>query len=305
MAAHCIEASIYFSSMCWGMTSLKFFVGLLLAAIFMYSCNLFDEDEMNPTYVHIPSYEVEVKSGEGTAAQDISDTWVYWGSDLLGAYELGTDIPILEDSDRDLLVFPGIRENGIRSLPSIHFMLRPDTFQIERTPFAIDTIVPTFTYFEDVEFRLVEAFEFGNSFSRNVDNNNSTRIERTMEDAFEGNWSGRMRVDTENPLLEAATDLLYLDLPRGRPVYLEFHYKNDHPFSVGFVGERPAQAITKFYKLNLNESEGWNKVVVNFQNEISQSSFTGYRILFGMLLDPEIGLDTATVYLDNIKLLHR
>nr|MBS0036845.1 hypothetical protein [Saprospiraceae bacterium] len=270
------------------------------------ACGLFEEDELYPHYIHMNDYHIVVEDQQGTADQNLSDSWVYYGGDLLGAFELGADVPILNNKENNqLLIFPGIRENGIRALPSLHFMLRPDTFDLQWEALKIDTLVPTFRYFDDVNFRLIENFEFGNTFNQNLDGNPSTRLVRSSEDSFEGSYSGKMEVFEGSEVLEAASDFIYLDLPNGRPVYLEMNYKNNHPFSVGLVGERPEAAETKFYKITFNESEDWNKVVINFQDEISLGGFTGYRILFGMSLDRDHPVDTATVFLDNLKLVHR
>lgn len=278
---------------------------ICLCFVWLSSCGLFDEDERYPSYIHIAEYHVEVSENQGAAAQDISDIWVYQNSDLRGAYPLGVDVPLLDIEDSQLLLFPGIRENGIRSLPSIHFMLRPDTFYLNTPELSVDTLVPTFRYFDDVVFRWVETFDFTNTLSRNEDGNPNTVVQRTNEESFAGNFSGRMRVDRENPLIEAATEFVYLDMPVGRPVYLEMHYKNDHEFAVGLIGERFGELNDKVYKLFLNPTDEWKKVVVNFQDEITFSDFDGYRILFGLFLSSDHPSDTATVYLDNLKLLHR
>ena len=280
---------------------------LVLAAVVSFTaCGLFEDDEEFPVYIHVEEYDVIVENGQGGAHQDISDVWVYSGSDLLGAYPLGVDIPILEDLDRPILLFPGIRENGIRALPSIHFMLQADTFFLNTAELQVDTLKPVFRYFDDVDFRWVETFEFTNSLTWDVDGNTNTRVERTSEKSFTGNYSGRMQVDSENPVAEIATDLLFLDMPGGRPVYLEMTYQTDHEFSVGLIGERLASPFDKVYKLNLNPTNGeWRTIVVNFQDEITFSQFDGYRILFGLFMESGHDSETATVYLDNLKLVHR
>ena len=278
----------------------------LLSFTLLVSCSLFEEDPIDPAYLHIDTYSVKVESDQGTASHDISDSWVYLDGSLLGAFELGTDIPWLDrGGNGEVLVFPGIRDNGIRSLPSIYAMLRPDTFQLSFEALQIDTLKPVFRYFDDAVFLLNENFEFGNSLTLDLDNNENTKVERTRDEAFEGNYSARLQVDSENQVIEVASEFLYTSLPNGRPVYLELHYKNDHPFSVGLLGERLEAAPTRFYKLTLRPTDEWKKVYINFQEEITFTDFQGYRILFGLAKDESHPTDTATVFLDNIKFLHR
>lgn len=288
------------------MITRKYIIISLLLWSFFQSCSLFEDDPLDPAYIHIDSYSVTVKPDEGTAHHDISDGWIYLDGSLLGAYENATDIPWLDANGRnEILVFPGIRDNGIRSLPSIYAMLRPDTFQLDFQALNVDTLRPTYRYFDDVLFLLTEGFEFGNFLTVDLDLNENTKAVRSTQDAFEGNYSAMLQVDSENPVLEVASEFVYTSLPNGRPVYLEFHYKNDHPFSIGLLGERLEAAPTRFYKLTLRPTDEWKKVYINFQEEITFTDFQGYRLLFGMQREENHRTDTATVFLDNIKFLHR
>ncbi|TVQ46459.1 MAG: hypothetical protein EA362_07595 [Saprospirales bacterium] len=272
----------------------------------LLSCSFFEDDPLDPAYIHIDSHSISVKPEQGSAHHDISDSWVYLDGSLLGAYEKGTDIPWLDaGGNNQILVFPGIRDNGIRSLPTIYPMLRPDTFQVNFEPLNMDTLKPVYRYFDDVVFLINEGFEFGNFLTVDLDLNENTKVVRSRDDAFEGNYSAKLQVDSENIALEVASEFVYTGLPNGRPVYLELHYKNDHPFSVGLLGERIEASPTRFYKLTLRPTDEWKKVYINFQEEITFTDFQGYRLLFGLQWEEDHISDTATVYLDNVKFLHR
>jgi len=279
---------------------------LLLSFTLLVSCSLFEDDPLDPAYIHVDTYSVTVKPEQGTARHDITDSWVYLDGSLLGAYEKGTDLPWLDaGGSGEILLFPGIRDNGIRSLPSIYAMLRPDTFQLNFEALKIDTLRPVYRYFDDAVFLINEGFEFGNFLTLDLDLNENTKVVRSSDEAFEGNYSAKLQVSGENPVLEVASEFVYTGLPNGRPVYLELHYKNDHTFSVGLLGERLEAAPTRFYKLTLRPTDEWKKVYINFQEEITFTDFQGYRLLFGIQKDESHPTDTATVYLDNIKFLHR
>lgn len=278
----------------------------LLSCTLLLSCSFFEDDPLDPAYFHIDEHSISVKPEQGTAHHDLSDSWVYLDGSLIGAYEKGTDIPWLDaGGNNQILVFPGIRDNGIRSLPAIYPMLRPDTFQVNFEPLNMDTLKPVYRYFDDVVFLLNEGFEFGNFLTLDLDLNENTKVVRSREDAFEGNYSAKLQVDSENQALEVASEFVYTGLPNGRPVYLEMHYKNDHPFSVGLLAERVEASPTRFYKLTLRPTDEWKKVYINFQEEITFTDFQGYRLLFGFQWEDTHPSDTATVYLDNIKFLHR
>ena len=48
-----------------------------------------------PAFIHIPDYSFNVRPGEGTSDQKITEVWVYNDEQLLGIYDLPAVVPVI------------------------------------------------------------------------------------------------------------------------------------------------------------------------------------------------------------------
>jgi hypothetical protein len=93
-----------------------FFASILIIGAF--GCNAINPAEKVPTYIQIDSVQVlnMVPAKHGSVSHKITDVWVYYNLQLLGAFELPAKIPVLADGKGQLQVVAGIWDNGLSCL---------------------------------------------------------------------------------------------------------------------------------------------------------------------------------------------
>lgn len=285
------------------MKKIEFYLSVIVIALFFGSCDL--EKEPIPAYLHIKPFDVTANGNQGTNKQQITDVWVSSATtgDFLGVYELPATLPIIADGNTDLIIEPGILENGISATPNIYrFMTRFET-SIDFTAGETDTIQPVTEYNSNVKFAYEEDFDSNNSLTVILDTTIEVTTSIISTGAFEGNSVGFV-LDEDNPKMEVAT-LDFIELPTlGDAVFMEMHYKNEGILQVALLGYQPNNSIPVLvHFLALTPQSDWNKVYIDLTNQLVGfgPQFTDFRILLGAQL-PE-GETSATYMIDNIKVM--
>ncbi|MEL6989410.1 MAG: hypothetical protein AAGK97_16480, partial [Bacteroidota bacterium] len=261
----------------------RFFI-IIIAGLCIIGCKL-DQEEMIPAYIHIPSVEVNTAAGEGANTHKITDVWVYANDNLLGAFPIPATVPILENGDTKIEIFPGIKDNGINSTPELYPMLQTVIQTVNLQPSEIDTLIPAFVYKSNVNFEFVENFENTIIFTFDEDGNVSTVLNPSSEEARTGLRSGKIELNATNNFIEVGNDQRISGLPtNGSPVYLELDYKNTMEFSIGLIGYDPLIGDPSQLIITLREREDWNKVYINLTEQLQLSQFDEYRIFFSAFL---------------------
>lgn len=265
----------------------NFCPSLFLFFILFSSC----EDEPIPAYLNVPSISVNPRTNEGSSSSNISDVWVYQDFNLHGAYELPVEFPILAEGNTRLLVYAGIKLNGISTTRAIYPFYDADTIDLTFVPATVDTFYPSVRYSNSAEFDFVEGFENANNFS------NMQRI--SGGDVFEGNFSGKLIADSVEVI--ASTNSTY-DIPfNSSAVFLEMDYKNNHLFEVGIIAIVGAENYS-FYKLTIPPKDTWNKLYINFTPEVNGLQADSYRVYFRIV--PSKDANDIHLFFDNVKLIH-
>ena len=148
-----------------------FFCSLIL--LFFNSCVT---ENAVPAYIHVPAFSLTTKPSEGTASEKITDAWVYVDGQINGVFQLPATLPIVEIGKHDLKIFPGVRNNGTRSNPVIYALYNAYSVNFDLKAGKIDTIRPFTTYFNNLNFALMEDFERTNTFIIDQDNNTNVRF---------------------------------------------------------------------------------------------------------------------------------
>ena len=151
---------------------------------------------------------------------------------------------------------------------------------------------------------LAEDFESANRFLESS-NSNVECSASSARNVFEGNGSGYIRMDNTHTQLNAATHEQFYDLPRDRPVYLEFHYKCDG-IVVGlevFGAARPAGCPSCVEPTCDEEGCEWNKIYLDLYPTLSSMPDTGS---FEIGLNASIPADgtEGNIWIDNFKFVH-
>ena len=115
-------------------------------------------------------------------------------------------------------------------------------------------------------------------------------------------------MDSAHTQLNAVTHEQFFDLPRDRPVYLEFHYKCDLSFMVGLqvFGGSQAGSLPILVLNPTCDSEGtcvWNKMYLDLYPALSSmpdaSSFE-----ISLIANIQADGSEGNIWLDNFKFVH-
>ncbi|MFC2097411.1 hypothetical protein ACFLSI_03650 [Bacteroidota bacterium] len=267
-----------------------------LSALYLFSCDIINPSEDIPSYVRIDSLILKTKYLEqGSASHNLTDIWISIEGDKFGTFELPALIPILRTGETNIVIRPSYRVDD-------QVLVRePYAFT---DPFIIDTILtegsilhlkPIVYYNENAEFLFLEDFEkTGYSFTTNRSDTALIIVNNTFSD---GEHSGGIFLSNTNPFFEAISP--EMDIPKANtPIYLEFSYKNNYNFEVGFF----ANTIAYTYIAHLSPRDNWKRITININGLIKQNQDSNFKIAFrASLIDT---ISKPEIYLDNIKIIH-
>lgn len=284
-------------------------ITILLTACLLTTCDLINPEETIPSYIAIESIDfVATNPAHGTSNHKIVEAWVTVDDEFIGVYDLPATIPILTSGPVEIKVDAGIKDNGIGRLPEIYPFFEPYRVNVNLQPAETTMLQPKVSYRNNLNFALIEDFETGsNIFIDELDGDESTGVNLTTEDVFEGNASGIIRLTRENPTVEVATDFArkYRDLQsKGVPVYLELNYKTDVEVAFGIIGHEIGVFTPpeRLYEPVLFPKATWNKVYLNLSAAVFELQTPEYQISLIAVLSPD--LEAGNIWLDNIKLIH-
>lgn len=287
----------------------KFQLFLLLfavSALVFWACDKENLKPGIPAFLKIERFEMQTNyPQQGTASHKITDVWVYADDQLAGIFEMPATVPVLKDGNAKLRLEAGIKLNGIKTTRVNNPFLEPliiESFTF--IPDSIITINPTVTYRSTTKFAWIEDFE-GSTISLDTTRllSKANIVKTEFGDAFEGNYSGYIKLTEENNTFEAATFESFKLPTSGTPVFLELNYKNDYTFAVGIFSQTASQIIKKEI-IYLVPQEDWNKIYINLTDMLVDSpNAVDFKIFFRTALAE--GYESAEIYLDNIKVMHR
>lgn len=286
-------------------------LGCCLGAAMLWQGCIKDTNPPIPAYIYVEDviFQLRDTAREGTASQLMPDAWVVVDGQLIGVDNLPCLLPVILDDTKTshtVKIRAGILNNGIANKRVDYMLLtaHEETRQLQSG--KIDTFRAYVHYDSSATIRQLEDFEgVGLAFSDDLDGNTTTKMARYSDDIFEGNFSGRMLVDSANLECMVATTALYAGLqPQGTafPVYVEFNYKSDLPIQIGLIAHYSNGSTETHYKGGVNARGSWNKVYFDFTSDVYTLNASSYSIFFRVqntsrLADPK-------VLIDNVKLLH-
>ncbi len=276
-------------------------LAIIFSFFLLFSNGCVPENDV-PVYINIPSFSFTTTTGQGTAAQKISDVWVYVDGLSLGAYQLPARFPFVGTGKHDFLLFAGIRNNGVRSNPVIFAGTKTFSTTLDLKAGDDVTIRPTTTYIDDVKIWLNEDFERVNTFTVNRDNNVNTAF-TTVSDGFEGNGAA-ISLSKANPIIEKATTIKAQLPDNAQSSIIELHYKTDSPLFVGILGTSSSFLNGDIaYKVVLSPNQTWNKTYIDVTKEAKNLRTKDFQVIFRSLLPDS--LDKARILIDNVKLIQK
>lgn len=268
-----------------------------------------DDPEPVPAYIRLEPFVVNENGGAGW--QKITEGWLYVDNQLIGGYTLPATVPVLAEGESPILVFPGVKANGLKDSPEVYpFMVRYET-SVNLAANQNTTIQPVTKYSADAKFPWsADKSSFNNTsvVLENRDQDTANTFVLTTDGAFDGQ-SVKLAVDTAHALMEIVTEQLTgLPASNAQPVWLEMNYKNDLPFELWLLGARDntnelARAVYQF-----NTSNEWNKIYINLTDYLISLQQDKYRLYFRVLLTKDATgkyvQNNGTVLFDNLRLVH-
>ncbi len=278
---------------------------LFLLLISFGSCEKFSGDQTIPTYISIDSiYLATDYSTQGSASHRITDAWVYIDNEFLGAYEMPARFPVLQQGKKKILVYPGIKKNGIAATRASYLFYAPIEKEVVLTPDSTLRLGRLQTsYLSTTRFIWREDFEdVALSIDTTPRSSAWITLTGTADSTFEGVHSARVVLDNNHDFFEAQCRDEY-KIPNS-PVWLEMNYNISNPLVVGVV----LYATSTLYQvpvITLNPTAGqWKKIYIDLSTSLqAYNGMLSYRVYMGTFKDP--GLDQGVILLDNLKIVSR
>ena len=281
---------------------------IIVTLSLLAGCSKTTIDEI-PSYIAIDTTSINVASLQGTASQKISDTWVYADNELIGAFEVPTQFPVLKNGSSELSIFAGIRLNGINETraPYPFYEKITRTVNLEREKIT-DLGHLKFLYVVGTKFAWQEDFEQANlsidSTARSEVNLVRTRMTSELAAAFPfetNEWAAKIVIPDDSLVFECASHDSYKLPTTGTSVFLEMNYKSNNSFTVGLIVN--GSVTSQKSVLVINPSETWNKIYINLTPSVSASSgATSFKVFLSAMKNTNV--PKAEIYFDNFKLLH-
>jgi len=271
------------------------------------SCETINPDEGIPAQIEINSFGFDSKIMQGTDSVNINDAWIYVDGELIGAFEIPVNAPILSSGKHQVEVKPGIILNGIAATRTINPFFNSFSQNVDLVAGKSILLSPKSSYIDNLEFpwnsRGEEDFEEGGISIDSV-SGSSTKIVKSKNDIFEGDYSGEIFLDKghQNYVGQSTNDLV---LPKsGAYVIMEIHIKNTSiPLEIGMFVNLPGGTVVNVSHLGVTTGPDWKKLYVNFTELVSHyTTAESYKVTFKADLGSEE--DSASIFLDNIKIMH-
>jgi hypothetical protein len=282
-----------------------------LKHLFVFGCTVLlvacdKEPGEIPAYIDLGEVQLTTEPGEGAPSHKITDLWIELGNEFHGAYPIGQPIPVLESGPTRLLIFPGVKMNGVTAFPDIYPMYAPIRDTLDFTLGERIELPLTFRYKENVFFALQEDFEAPHNLNVDLDEFDSTFISRTSTDVKWGQRAGLIELSHGFPRLKVGSDRIFTDLWQpNRRVYLELDYKSEEPIFIGFRGNKAGLAPQNLLDAVINPKDEWNKIYFDFTNFVRGTQWDNYQLLIEAGWTPRADTtETSRIWLDNIKLMY-
>lgn len=274
-------------------------------AFWLSSCNIINPKEEVPTFIYLDSVKLQsiAPSIHGSVSHKITDVWVYYNLQLLGAYQLPAKVPVLASGHGQLQLVAGIWEDGLSGIRAKYPFHTVDSLNFDASPGNTIPYTPTFRYrTTDIPAitYFVEDFEQGNSFIPRYGDTSFVKT-NASEDVFEGSWASKLVVTDSNSFGESAT-LQSFSLPPNKMCYLELNYKSEIPFVLRVFVTTSSGATTTIDLTGINATEKWNKIYFNFGGFPATYQNATFRFILSANLPA--GKNSGTVLIDNFKIIH-
>jgi len=277
---------------------------VFVSAMTFSGCNLINPQETIPAYIYIKPFTLNTTvETQGYPSGKITDAWVYVNGIFIGAYEIPSAIPVLSEGETDIIIYPGIKENGISGVGMIYPFYNAYTITKTLTAGVTDSIQPTTTYKPStgIQFDLLERFESSNIFE-GVESEVALTTTTDPLLVFEGNRSAIANFTSTLDTFRVISGVPITFPGADKQMFLELDYYCDIPFNVWVKCNTLNQPVYDEV-LTVSARDYWNKIYINLNTSLQ--FFSQYQPESIQLELRAIHSDTTTakILLDNIKIV--
>lgn len=297
------------------------------------SCTKFKGNQEIPAYMCIKPWNMVASDYNryGANTHAITDAWIYVDGNVQGCFEIrpkendtSVTIPLLFNGKHKVILYPGIKMNGIASTRIQYPFYRSYVIEdYEFTPGVVDTVQPETKYFDidegGIKFKMMEDFESTQLKFSKASNSDTTivRVSRRPTDVNynENAWTGDLNhsiysgqvwlgIDGNDTIskFSIVTDEIY-NLPnQGNYILLEMDYKCSAEFEVGMFA-KTKNGIETFELVYLRPTDTWKKTYINLGPTVTDNQSASYFKIF--IYGAVTAGEHAEYYFDNIKMVYR
>jgi|GEM_PF-453377 hypothetical protein len=278
------------------------FTLLLLASLILTLTGCPADTDLVPAFITINGFDLQTPD-QGEPTSDIPEVWVFADAEFIGAFGLPARIPVPRAGSTQMRFEPGIRQNGVSAAPEPYDFYTPVNLTLDLSAGeTIDVGTLPITYKPEVRFSIFETFELGDVRAFTDVINGTGTLAPTQELVRSGDFSGKIRVTTDDPVFEVASAESFFDLTGTRRyVWLEMDFLSAAEGRIGVSGDTGLSSQSLFDPA-FRPREQWTKIYFNITNIIVDLRLDPIQINLAAIL-PQ-GLEEGDLYIDNIKLIH-
>jgi hypothetical protein len=281
----------------------RYTLSFLLLVSMLSACTT---DKGVPAYIRVNAISVSTEPiTQGTNSSNVTDAWIYVDDNLVGAFELPCDVPVLATGNRKISIGAGVKINGISSLRAPYPFYQFYETNAELVAGESVDIQPQVSYFDSLQFAFLANFDdiSGSKLEASGATDTTIGITNNPAKVFEGNGSMIAQLNRDSGFVEFQF-VETINLPKqGTVVYLEFDYKNTHVLSVGLKSYYALAGTQSTELINLNKTDEWKKVYISMTRAVSeQLNASNYRVYFYSL--KSAGSEPLEILIDNMKIIY-
>lgn len=265
----------------------------------------------DPSWLEITAWDLQVNINSqyptGELTESFTNAWVYINDQPVGVFELPVKLPLLEEGETKVTLFPAVINNGISATKKIYPFVESYITTVTLTKNGTTVVNPTTRYISYTRF-WIEDFE--EASIKITDDGNSLAMIGTSGDPsiiqpFNNTRFGRISLNSsENKWVGFTDDVV---LPKSGEVYLEIDYHNTNSLLTGVLAIGPTIGVVENPNIQLNAQNAsevkWKKIYIDLKEILTNSQSAEYfKISFQSILDE--GLTTGEVNIDNVKLVY-
>ncbi|MDG0974574.1 MAG: hypothetical protein P8O07_10495 [Crocinitomicaceae bacterium] len=285
---------------------MKKLIGHLLTLLILFSCA---KEQPKVSWLKIESFQLEenlfAQNDQGELSHALTEAFVNMDGQYLGAFQLPIKIPIIGEGQHEIVILPGIINNGISDTKKRYPFVEPYTVSVNLLLEDTISITPITRYYAQTKF-LIEDFE--NAVLKIETDGASQAIIEKENDPAVLQWGNSYGVILLNP-----TDSLFIgytnfgqSLPKqGAEVYLEMDYMNTNSMLTSVLSYS-STTFNDDIHIQINPQEEppvWKHIYLDLKEIVSfRMNANTNEQGFTALLD-EAGT-SKYIYIDNLKVVY-